>query len=114
MIIYVLTFDLFDDVEKNIGISHANHSATYKAILTKMHLPPVRQYFLFAITLGIIHDDRFVRKNTKNNYFLQVKPPFSADEFSNNVTFRRNARFDVILTSITIIKRFPSHIDLLT
>ena len=48
MITYVLTFYLFDDVEKNIGITHANHSATSKAILTKMHVQPERQYFLFA------------------------------------------------------------------
>ena len=66
----------------------------------KMHVQPVYLHF----TLGIIHDDRFVRKNTKNNYFIQVKLLFSAVEFSNRVTFWRNSRFDVILTSITIIK----------
>ena len=36
MLIYLLTFYLFDDIEKNIKITHANHSATSKAILTKM------------------------------------------------------------------------------
>ena len=52
MIIYLLTFYLFDDIEKNIEITHANHSATSKAILTKMtkmHMQPERLYFLFLI-----------------------------------------------------------------
>ena len=33
---------------KNIGITHANHSATPKAILTKKHVQPERLYFLFV------------------------------------------------------------------
>ena len=51
MIIYLLTFYLFDDIEKNIGITHANHSATSKGNFDKMrkvHVQPERQYFLFA------------------------------------------------------------------
>ena len=50
MIIYFLTFYLFDDFEKIIEITHANLSATSKAILTKMtkmHVQPERLYFLF-------------------------------------------------------------------
>ena len=50
MIIYLLTIYLFDDIEKNIGITHVNHSA----ILTgnfdknaKMHVQIERLYFLF-------------------------------------------------------------------
>ena len=53
MIIYLLTFYLFDDIEKNIELTHANHSATSKAILTKMtkmHVQPERLYFLFLCT----------------------------------------------------------------
>ena len=46
-----------------------------------------------------------VTKNTKNNYFIQVKPIFSVIEFRNTVTFLRNARFDVIVTSFTKIKQ---------
>ena len=34
--------------EKNIEITHANHSATSKAVLTKMLVQPERLYFLFA------------------------------------------------------------------
>ena len=45
MIIHLLTFYLFDDIEKNIGITHANHSATPNAILTKLHEQPERLYF---------------------------------------------------------------------
>ena len=33
--------------KKNIGITHANHSATSKAILAKMHVQAERPYFLF-------------------------------------------------------------------
>ena len=45
----------------------------------------------------------FYQKNT-SKYLIKVKPLFSAIKFSNTVTFKRNARFDGILTSITIIK----------
>ena len=85
MIIYVLTFYLFDDV-KNIGITHANHSASSKAILTKCTCSPNLNIFYLRFTLGIIQDDRFVRKTPKiiilfkESYFLAV-------EFSNTVTF---------------------------
>ena len=48
MIIYLLTFYLFDDIEKKIEITHVNHSATSKAILKKMHVQPERLYFLFV------------------------------------------------------------------
>ena len=63
MIIYLLTFYLFDDIKTNKGITHANHSATSKAISTKMHVQPDRPYFLFA--LGIIHGGRYDRKTPK-------------------------------------------------
>ena len=48
MIIYLFTFDLFDDIEKNIEITHANQSATSNAILTKRLMQLERLYFLFA------------------------------------------------------------------
>ena len=38
--------------------------------------------------------------------FYSSKTPFSVVEFSNTIIFGRNARFNVILTSITIIKLF--------
>ena len=46
-----------------------------------------------------------VTEKHKNNCFIQVKPPFLAVEGSATVTFLRNARCDVILTSATIIKQ---------
>ena len=49
MIIYLLTFYLFDeidDVEKNIEITRVNRSESSKTILTKMHVQPERLYFL--------------------------------------------------------------------
>ena len=90
MIIYLLTFYLFDDIEKNIGITHANHSATSKAILTKMQKCTGKlnvHNFYFCFALVIIHGDRCDRKTPKKNYFIQVKPPFMVVEFSNTVTF---------------------------
>ena len=74
VIIYLLTFYLFDDIKKNIGITHVNHSATPKAILTKVHdctcnLNVYNFYLRFA--LGNI---------------IQVNHPFSVVEISNTVT----------------------------
>ena len=48
MIINLFAFYLFDGIDKNIGIAHANHSATSKAILTKTHVQPERLNFPFA------------------------------------------------------------------
>ena len=62
--------------------------------------------FCLRFALGIIHGDRCDRKHQKQLFYLN-KPPFSVDEFSNTVTFWRNARFYVILTSVTINTGFP-------
>ena len=58
--------------KKNIGITHVNHSATPKAILTKVHdctcnLEVYIFYLHFA--LGIIHGDRCDRKTPKQLFF---------------------------------------------
>ena len=50
MIIYLLTFYLFADIENNIGITYANHSATSKGNFdknAKMYVQAERLYFLF-------------------------------------------------------------------
>ena len=68
MILYLLTFYLFDDIKKNIGLTHAKHSATSKAILTKMyvHLFYLNVYiFYLRFALGIIHGDFCDRKTPK-------------------------------------------------
>ena len=68
MIIYLLTFYLFDDIKKNIGITHVNHSADPKAILTKVHdyTCNLNVYILYLrFVLGIIHGDRCDRKTPK-------------------------------------------------
>ena len=68
MIIYLLTFYLFDDFEKNIGITHVNHSATTKAILTKVHDCTCNmnvKIFYLRFALGIIHGDRCDRNTPK-------------------------------------------------
>ena len=41
----------------------------------------------------------------QNNDFIQVTLFFGVVELSSTVTFLRNARFDVILTSVTIIRQ---------
>ena len=74
MIIYLLTFYLFDDIEKNIGITHANHSATSKAILTKMYDTSCNlnvYIFYLRFALGIIHGERCDRKTTKTIILLK-------------------------------------------
>ena len=48
MIIYLLTFYMFNEIEENIEITHANYSATSKTILTKMLMQPERLNFLFV------------------------------------------------------------------
>ena len=102
MIIYLLTFYLFDDIEKNIGITHVNHSATPKAILTKMHDCTCNLNVYFCAK----HYPWWSlwQKYTKNNYFIQVNPLFSVVEICNFVTVWINVSFDVILTSVTIIQ----------
>ena len=61
---------------KNIGITHANHSARSKAILTKLHVQPERLYFLFVFCAMHYPCWSLWRKNTKNCYFIQVNPFF--------------------------------------
>ena len=68
MIIYLLSFYLFDDIEKNIVITYVNHSATPKAILTKVHdcTCNLNVYILYLrFALGIIHGGRCDRKTPK-------------------------------------------------
>ena len=43
-------------------------------------------------------------KHQKTITLLKLTP-FLVVEFSNNVTFLRNVRFDIILTPVTIIKK---------
>ena len=90
---------------KNIEITHANQSARPNAILTKMLVQLEHLYFLFAFCARNYPWWSLWQKNTKNNCFIQVKPPFLVVEVSNTVTFWRNAPYDVILTSVTIIKQ---------
>ena len=46
-----------------------------------------------------------VTEKHQKQLFYSSKTPFLVVEFSNTVTFSRNARFDVILTSVTIFKQ---------
>ena len=78
MIINLLTFYLFDDIGKNIGITHVNHSATPRAILTKVHdcTCNLNVYvFYLRIAIGIIHSNRYDRKHQKQ-LFYSSEPPF--------------------------------------
>ena len=108
MIIYLLTFYLFDDI-KNKYWNHSCESVCYaKGSFDKsarLHVQSERLYFLLAFCARHYPWWSLWQKNTKNNYFIQVNPLFSVVEISNTVTVWRNARFDVILTSVTIIKQ---------
>ena len=46
-----------------------------------------------------------VTEKHQKQSFYSSKTPFLVVEVSNTVTFLRNARFDVIFTSVTIIKQ---------
>ena len=71
MTIYLLTFYLFDDIEKNIEITHANHPATSKTILTKMLVQFATCVLRTELSMMIV-----VTEKPKNNCFIQVKPFF--------------------------------------
>ena len=80
MIIYLLTFYLFGDIEKNIGITHANHSARSKAILTKMtkmHMQPERLYFLFLFIARQLSMVIVVIEKHQKQLFYSNKTPLS-------------------------------------
>ena len=107
MIIYLLTFYLFDNIEKKILESLMRIILLLKGNFDKfwkIHVQAERPYFLFLFCVRHYPWWSLWQKNTKNNLFIQVKPLFLVVEFSNTVTFYRNARFNVILTSVTIIK----------
>ena len=107
MIIYLLTFYLFDNIEKKILESLMRIILLLKGNFDKfwkMHAQAERLYFLFLFCARHYPWWSLWQKNTKNKLFIQVKPPFLVVEFSNTATFWRNDRFNVILTSVTIIK----------
>ena len=104
MIIYLLTFHLFDDIEKILESLMQIILLRQRQFWQKYTCNLNVYIFYFCFALGIIHVDRCDRKTPKNNCFIQVNP-FLVVEFSNTATFWRNARFDVIITSVTIIKQ---------
>ena len=108
MIIYLLTFYLFDDFEKKYR-NHSCESFCYAKgnfdKIARLHVHSERLYFLFAFCARYYQWWSLWQKSTKNNYFIQVNPLFSVVEISNTVIVWRNVRFDVILTSVTIIKQ---------
>ena len=66
-----------------------NHSATPKAILTKVHHCTCNlnvYIFYLRFALGIIHGDRFVTGKHNKQLFYSSKPPFLFVEISNTVT----------------------------
>ena len=104
MIIYLLTFYLFDEIEK-----YRNHSCEafcyVKRNFDKNRTCNLNVYiFYLRFALGIIDGDRCDGKHQKELFYL-TKTPFLVVEFSNTVSFWRYVRFDVILTSVTIIKQ---------
>ena len=77
----ILYDNLFIDMtsKKNIGITHANHSATSKAILTKKQKCTCKlnvHIFFFCFALVIIHCDRCDRKTFKTIILFKQNPLF--------------------------------------
>ena len=86
MLIYLLAFYLFDDIEKYQNHSCESFCNVKSNFEKKMLVQPERLHFYLRFALGIIHGGRY-EKNTQNNCFIQVKFPFSVVEISNAVTF---------------------------
>ena len=91
MIIYLLTFYLFDDIKK-----YRNHSCESFCYAkgnfdksARLHVQSERVYFLFAFCARHYTWWSLWQKNTKNNYFIQVNPLFSVVEINNTVTVWR-------------------------
>ena len=78
MIIYLLTFYLFDEIEKNIKITHALYSATSKAILTKLLVQPERLYFLCVLCQELSIVIVLTEKNTKIIVLFKSSPCFGS------------------------------------
>ena len=105
MIIYICTFYLFDNIEKISESLMRIILLCQRQLWQKMHMQTERLIFLFAFCARHYRWWSLWRKNTENNYFIHLKPPFLVVECSNTVIFWRNARFDIILTSVSIIKQ---------
>ena len=76
-----------------------------KQFLTKRSCNLNVYFFLFVFCARNYPWWSLWQKNTQNNCFIKKNNPFLVVEVSNAVTFWRNARFDVILTSGTIIEQ---------
>ena len=71
----------------------------------QLHVQSERLYFLLAFCARHYPWWSLWQKKHQKQLFYSSKPPFSVVEISNTVTVWRNARFDVILTSVTIFKQ---------
>ena len=79
MIIYLLTFNLFDNIEKKLLESLMRIILQLKGDFDKfwkMHVQAERLNFLFLFCARHYSWWSLWQKNTKNNLFIQVKPLF--------------------------------------
>ena len=79
MIIYLLTFYLFDDIEKKYRNLSCELFCFAKGNFDKsarLHVQSERLYFLFAFCARHYPWWSLWPKNTNNNYFIQVNPIF--------------------------------------
>ena len=114
MIIYLLTIYLFDDIKKtNIESTHAIRSASSKKILTKMHVQPERLYFLFEFCARHYPWWSLWQKNTKNNYFIQIKTLFRSLNLVTPLRFEEMLVFTSYIHQYNNQTGFPSQIVLL-
>ena len=75
MIIYLLTFYLFDNIEKILE-SLMRIILLLKGNFEKCTCKRNVYIFYFCFVLGNIYGDRCDRKTPKNNLFIQVRPLF--------------------------------------
>ena len=101
MIIYLLTFYLFDDIEKISESLMRIILLRQRQFCQRMHLQPERLYFLFALCARHHYPWWSLRrKNTKNYYFNQLKLPFWSLNLVTSLPFE-----ELLVLTATIIKQ---------
>ena len=107
MITWLLTFYLLDNIEKKILESLMQIILLLKGNFDKfwkMHVQAERLNFLFLFCARHYPWWSLWQKNTKNNLFVQVKPLFWSLNLVTPLLFEEMLVFNVIITSVTIIK----------
>ena len=84
---------MFDDIENKSESLMRIVLLREKHVLTKMHVQAEHLYFYLHFALDIILGDRWDKKNTKINFFIQIKPHLLVVEFSKKCYFLKKCSF---------------------